>query len=223
MRRVIGDDFWLVTPETLSDWLPPGTLHEAYRTLPQPALRADAIRAALLTTHGGWWWDADTVALRSPETIVENIPQAEAIYTTWTKPPTRVLNGYIYIAPGSQIGRDWLAHVNATLDRDPASVDWCSLGEKTITAMMVDNPNAYLVSRDMFLPIDIDSDVSSFFEPGEFRSMPEHTVCYGLNHSWFIYHHAQDMALPRCEWRSSPLLIHSLLDRAATLNEAYYA
>lgn len=218
MQRVCGDACVIVTPETVGDYLSSGTLHDAYRTLPQPALRADAIRAALLATHGGWWWDADTVALRSPDIVLDTIPQAEAIYTTWTKPPIRVLNGYIYVAPGSQIGRDWLAHVNATLDRDPKSVDWCSLGEKTITAMMLDNPNAYRVSRDIFLPIDIDSDVARFFEPGWSWPLPGRTVCFGLNHSWFMYHHAKDMLLPREQWSASPLRIHRLLHYADTLN-----
>lgn len=221
MQRVCGDACVIVTPETVGDYLSSGTLHDAYRTLPQPALRADAIRAALLATHGGWWWDADTVALRSPDIVLDTIPQAEAIYTTWTKPPIRVLNGYIYVAPGSQIGRDWLAHVNARLDRDPTSIDWCSLGEKTITDMVLDNPNAYRVSRDVFLPIDIDCDVELFFkeqETSEYR-LPLHSVCFGLNHSWFMFHHAKDMLLPRTRWWSSPLMIHQLLNYAHFCNE----
>ena len=225
MARVIGYDFCLITPERLSDWLPAGTLHDAYRTLPQPALRADCIRAALLATHGGWWWDADTVAIQSPDVILDLIPQAEAFYTTWTKPPTRVLNGYIYVAPESQIGRDWLAHVNATLDRDPSSVDWCSLGEQAITAMMLDNPNAYRVNREVFLPIDIDSNVEEFFvaENSSKYDLSEHSVCFGLNHSWFMYHHARDMLMPQSEWWSSPLVIHQLLYWADNNNKVYYA
>lgn len=223
MARVLGDDFHLVTPETLGGWLRHGELHDAYRTLPQPALRADAIRAALLAAHGGWWWDADTVAFRSPSELLAKIPQADAIYTTWSRPPTRVLNGYIYVAPGSQIGCDWLAHVNTTLDRDPASVDWCSLGEKVITDMMIANPNAYSVSREVFLPIDIDSHVASFFMADDFRGLvPKHSVCFGLNHSWFMFHRGRDMTLPRAEWSSSPLLIHRLLTWAAN-NEEHHA
>lgn len=221
MARVLGDDFRLVTPETVDQWLPPDTLHPAYKTLPQPALRADAIRAALLAVYGGWWWDADTVAICRPDRLLAENPGAEALYTTWTRAPLRVLNGYVWVRPGSTLSARWLEHVNRTLERDATSVDWCSLGEQLLTGLMTAFPQAVRIPRQLVLPIDIDSNVAEFFQPGKFWSMSDRAVCYGLNHSWFMYHHGPHMLLPRAEWGGSPLLIHSLLHWATQLNEEY--
>jgi hypothetical protein len=228
MARVLGDDFHLVTPETVNQWVPPGTLHPAWRGLPQPALRADCLRAALLAVHGGWWWDADTVAIDSPLSLHKRHRNAEALYTTWTKAPVRVLNGYIYIRHGSKLATKWLAGVNDSLHRD-RHIEWCSLGEKLITDMMLSEPKAVRFSRGIVLPIDIDESVSQFFDPADWRlSVCSHGLsshcsppCFGLNHSWFWFHRRADILLPRAQWPKSPLLIHQLLDWAATLNECH--
>jgi hypothetical protein len=206
MQRVCHDvNFHIVTPDTINDYLL-NTLNPRYLQLPQPALRADAIRAALLATYGGWWWDADTIALQSPTSL----PIAPAIYMTWTNPPRRILNGYIYLE--STVAKPWLDNVNFMLESDFDSIDWCSLGEKLLTDTIPNLPGAIEIDRSRFLPIDIDSSVADFFSsryPSDLIN--DNTICFGLNYSWFMYHHRKDMLLPQDEWKNSPLLIHKLL------------
>lgn len=222
MARVIGQAFHLVTPANIDEWLPDNMLHPAYKTLPQPALRADAIRAALLATHGGWWWDADTIALHSPDWLLRRYPDAEAIYGIWDRNPIRVFNGYIWIRPGSEISSQWLQHVNDALAANPNDVSWCSLGEKLLTRLVGDHPYAVRVERVTFLPIDIDSEVQRFFLDERYYDLEwTKAVCVGLNHSWFMFHRGRDMTLPMAEWKHSPLLIHKLLKDAVALNERY--
>ena len=162
MKRVcnhFGINFYIVTPETVSSFISPGTLHKNYLKLRQPALKADCIRAALLVEHGGWWWDADTIALKPP-LILKN---KEAIYMVWDKAPTRVLNGYIYFQKGHPTAIAWLEKINQMLASDVEAIDWCDLGEKILTEKLIENAAAYRISRNTFLPIDIDSNVREFF------------------------------------------------------------
>jgi hypothetical protein len=203
------DDFHLTTPENLHRYLPAGVLREEYLSLPQPALRADAIRAALLATHGGWWWDADTVAIRKPP----DVGGARAIYMTWHNLPRRVLNGYLYMEQGVAI--PWLDLVNRRLRESSMTVDWCILGESMLSDSLPATDGAVEVDRAMFLPIDIDSEVYRFFDPGNpMDLMNDRTVCFGLNYSWFMYHRRREMLMPPEQWGDSPLLIHRLLTYA---------
>ena len=205
-------DFHLVTPDNLKIYLPDGVLDPRYAQLPQPALRADAIRAALLATHGGWWWDADTVVFCDPL----HLPAAPALYMTWTKLPRRVLNGYIYLE--KTFAEPWLDSVNKSLRDGVETVRWCSLGEELLTNRLTRSPEAVELPRRLFLPIDIDADVKSFFLPGDFVSyLQSDTVCFGLNFSWFMYHRREEMLLGREFWAKSPLLVHRLLDYARNL------
>ncbi|MBV6343458.1 hypothetical protein HWQ67_17945 [Candidatus Magnetobacterium casensis] len=220
--RIAGIGFRLVTPEDLSDYVPTGYLEERYRSLKDVGQRVDCIRAALLARHGGWWWDADTVCVH-PSFLKLGIPPHEylsqlcngatAVYTVWDREPRRVLNGYVYVDK-SPLATTWLAKVNAKL-QEPEEPVWCDLGEKILTPLFSAQEQARQVDRRMFLPIDIDSNVKRFFEPGNPQDLvTEQTICFGLNHSWFWYHRRRDMQLPRERWASSLLLIHQLLHLA---------
>jgi hypothetical protein len=210
-----GLEFTCVTPENVRTFLPPGTIHENYLKLQQPALRADCIRAALLARYGGWWWDADTVGINYPSKSIVN-PES-ALYMIWDKAPRRILNGYIYIPPDATIAKMWLGTVNGALMDDYEHIDWCSLGEGVLTNLLPEL-GAMQIDRSTFLPIDIDSSVGLFFGEEDFHKyLTHHTVCFGLNHSWFMYHRAEAMNLPSSEWSKSPLLIHKLLEHARRL------
>lgn len=205
-------DFVLTTPQNLQDYIPSDLLHPNYLQLKQPELRADCVRAVLLATHGGWWWDADTVALKDPELLHIRHPNASVLYCQWKKDPLRVLNGYIYFRPGSTTAQQWLALINRQLACDPADVSWCSLGEKLLTILVHGDSTAMLLDRSTCLPIDIDSDVELFFQPGDPEDyVTQNSICFGLNHSWFMYHKPREINLPLAAWLSSPLLIHRLL------------
>jgi hypothetical protein len=208
MSNVLGDDFTLVTPETLRDYIPEGTLHESYRNLPLVALKTDAIRVALLATHGGWWWDADTVALCKPTMLPDDRP----LYATWTNPPRRVLNGYVHLPKETAGG--WLEQVNHRL-ADGQRVSWCDLGEGLLSDVLATDPRSQEIPLRLLLPIDIDSGVRRFFLPGDPKDhITEDTICFGLNYSFFMYHHRDVMMMPEETWGESPLLIHRLLDLA---------
>jgi hypothetical protein len=215
MQRACGDSLVIVTPETLGNYLSSDALHENYRKLPEIAVRVDCIRAALLATHGGFWWDADTIGLRDPQTLLHFHPNVECLYATWNRPPRRVLNGYIYFKPKSNLASRWLKTINEYLDDDLESIIWGSLGEGILTPLVVGNSSCEEVSLYTFLPIDIDSNVKAFFEPGDFNEHIHNvTVCYGLNHSWFNYWKKSAITAPESTWAASSLLIHQLLHYA---------
>ncbi len=220
MCRQSDIKFNLLTPKTLCEHLPPNMLHENYRKLSQVATKAGAIRAALLATHGGWWWDADTIALQSPAPLAESYPGASILFTTWTKQPRRAINGYIYAKPDSTAARSWLNQVNYKLEHHlELAGQWTELGEKILTPVVNGHTDCVEVPRELFLPIDIDSNVKQFFVPGNWQDsiVSQDTVCFGLNHSYFMHWHTKVMELsPNC-WVDSPLLIHSLLDYARGL------
>jgi len=202
----------ILIPETVDCQLG-DALHPNYKKLPEPALRADCIRAALLAVHGGWWVDADTLAWGSVEALHRTYATAaKPMYTVWTKLPIRVLNGYIYFPPGHPLAENWLWEVNRCLTEETSLIKWCSLGEVLLTKRLFGNPTAIQFPRELVLPIDIDYSVETFFsnEDPEDYVVPG-AVCYGLNHSWFMYHKPEDMMVPRSAWGTSPLLIHKLL------------
>jgi hypothetical protein len=208
MATACGDDFHLITPETLLDYISPGRINDRHGKL-QPAIRTCCIRAALLAEYGGWWWDADTIALRSPQELTQKHDSAAGIYLTWDEEPQRVLNGYIYLTRDA--AAEWLGRINWTLTNDFDNIRWCSMGEGILTPLLLDNPEAVHVPRRLFLPIDVDSSVETFFNEGNPQTyMCPDTVSFGLNHSYFMYHHRDLMTPP---WDGS-LLIHRLL-RAA--------
>ncbi|MFH1737522.1 MAG: capsular polysaccharide synthesis protein [bacterium] len=200
----------IITPATLREYIGNNTLHPRYESISDVAIRADCIRAALLATHGGWWWDADTIILHGfpPVSLLMRCFQgAHAIYTTWDRPPLRALNGYIYMAPGCDVAKEWLARLNARLERKDG-IAWAELGETILTPLLVESNSAWRIDRNTVLPVDIDSHVEAFFSEQEpLDWVRSGTVCFGLNHSYFMYHHGDIMSRP---WDSG-LLIHRLL------------
>jgi hypothetical protein len=213
-----GVEFRVVTPENLREFVNPTMIHSAYRRLPGPALRADCVRAALLAARGGWWWDADSLGLHPAAGLLIRYGNPQVAYMTWTKPPRRVINGYLYVAPGCGLAAEWLARINAMLRRrDRRCRIWGQLGEVILNELVSDRPGYVEIDRRLFLPVDIDSSVSDFFERMDFRPylLPE-TVLFGLNHSWFVHHRRADVTLPPAEWGESPLLVHRLLHHVRT-------
>lgn len=206
MAKVLGNELSILNPDSAKE-LVGNNLNPNWQILSQPALKADALRAALLALYGGWWWDADTIAIRKPKLDYT----ASVIYATWTKDPVRVLNGYIWSTKDSTLATKWLDSVNAALEH-PDRVDWTSIGEKLLTGLVLNDPTAVRVDRRLLLPVDIDSDVTHFFED---RCLQQYLsldpICFGLNHSWFMYHKSKEMAVE--SW-GKDLLIHKLLRHA---------
>ncbi|MBV6343459.1 glycosyltransferase [Candidatus Magnetobacterium casense] len=163
-------EFHLLAPETVEGYLSPGLLHERYKEIPQIGPKVSAIRAALLAKYGGWWWDADTIVLRSPEKLMQKYPNANVLYMTWTRLPLRILNGYIYAKAGSEPALLWLERINYLLEHDfETATKWLELGEKVITPLFRDRLDCVEVDRRLFLPIDFDTDPYVFFREGDFR------------------------------------------------------
>lgn len=176
--------FHLVTPHTLANYIDTTQLPENFAKLTEPAHRADYLRAALLAQHGGFWFDADTVGLQDPADLADNV---DLLYCVWSNQPRRVLNGYVYAQPGSALARQWLEALNARLIDHAADAPWTALGEGILTPLVDAAPTTTRqVERTVFLPIDVDNNVRAF----ALRQRPEyylqaHSVCFGLNHSFF--------------------------------------
>ena len=219
--NISGVEFHLVTPGNLHNFIGVGDLHPNYKKLRLPNMASNCVRVALLAKYGGWWWDADTVGLKSPLEVNRANPDAEMLYMTWTKPPRRILNGYIYARPESLIVRKWLEQINYKVEHDFEKANtWLELGEKLLTPLLNDRPGCVEIERRLFLPVDIDAHVPRFFKVINFKKyLSEDTVCYGLNHSWFNHNRHGKINMPPHRWKNSPLLIHQLLQFARENSE----
>jgi hypothetical protein len=201
--------FHHITPFNLNYYLPNGIPHKL-QYVHHPAIRADYIRVQLLTNYGGFYFDADTIGLNCPSPLAS---EHDLLYCVWTKPPKRVLNGYVYCKPNSELAKEWACVLEEKANTFTGQPGWGSWGEKILTPL-VDSNNYYTQQLPLstFLPIDIDSEVETLFakkSPDKF--IKENTVCFGLNHSWMMDKRPTEMKCDLSRMRHSPLLIHRLI------------
>lgn len=224
-RRVCRrSQFILLTPQNLLRYLPGREIPDGFSRFRQPAHRADVIRALTLARYGGLWCDADSLMLQDPQTLLDDYPDASVIYSSWTNPPLRVMNGYVYSHPQRGCAREWAEGVCRVLsDGFDEESGWGKLGEGVLTPLVPAWPGAVRVPVDTFLPVEIDREVEEFFRPttreGQFwELLQEHTVAIGLNHSYFLYHHGPDVKTAPARWHKSNLMIHRMLSYVHLMN-----
>lgn len=189
-------------------------LNPRWRSLPLMCWKADCIRMALLSETGGWWIDADTVMIKPLSTI--DVGDAPCAYFTWSRPPRRIPNGYVYM--NAQFASRMLEKINAKLetwngDRNQA---WTWLGETLLTPLIDSTPGCMELPLSTFQPIEVDHEVVRYFDRGNPEDFikPE-TVAFGLNNTWMMRVHAYNMGIPLPRMRNSGLLIHQLISRSA--------
>ena len=214
-RMVLGEDWKLITPRNLAQFLPDidKILHPNWQRVPEIGPKVCTIRSALLYQYGGMWADADTFWLQHPDLLPDC---KDFMYSIWPNGRRRVQCGYFVVPPRSPVLTRWIEANNRVL-QDEFSLDrdwWLVLGERTLTPA-VDSVSAETTIRvdyRTFLPLDIDSSSHCLFEPGDWEQLtiPE-SVCFGLSNSWMMEHHWDKLLVcPRCVSRS-PLLFHRLL------------
>lgn len=222
MRRTCPG-FVLLTPENIREFVDiDSVLHKKIKDIQEPARKADCYRAAVLYTHGGFYFDCDTIGLKDPSVILEK-NQEECLYCIWSNPPRRILNGNIYLKKGSVIGREWLKNINNALARHAAGtcLKWTSLGELALSPAVDLHPEiSKKIARDHFLPIDVDNNVKEFFRASNHWTewVSDRTVCFGLNNSWMMHNKKQEMLMSPEKQESSKLLVHQLLSDTRKLN-----
>jgi hypothetical protein len=223
--RAGKDRFHLITGENYADYMPTAMIHPRWREIRQLGVRSDCVRACLLAAHGGVYVDADTLAIRSPGELL-GTGRADLRCTQWTHKRGRPLvAGYVAAGDMSLVARQWLENINGLLESDFERVQrdgWCLLGEECLThamsACLHEGALVELFPLEQVLPIEIDTEVESFFECGDpLRRIDGRTLLFGLNHSWFVSRRPDDFRYPE-RWERSPLLIHRLL----TLAEEYW-
>ena len=215
-RHCKRSTFRLLTPETVDEFVPPAVLHPRWKTF-APGIGTDCLRAALLAHHGGLWIDADTVCLKDPEELItRRHDPAQCLYMTWDRPPFRVNTGYIYSPAKYPVAMRWLEGVNSAL-RWAVTLGWMEPGEQMITPMIRQaGSTAWMIPRETFMPIDIDSKVGVFYETRDWREfVADTTIAFGLNHSWMMEHRKPDMDFNAEQMAGSGILIHRLLTEAA--------
>lgn len=201
-----------VIPERFEQYGLDELLHPNWRTIKELGVKSDCVRVAMLAKYGGLYVDADTVMLRSPVGIIDE--SKDCVFMTWTKPPRRVIAGYIYCRPGSPVAQKWLENVNQFLAS--GIWGWTDLGEKCLTpAVDAHLATCEQIPLDTFLPIEIDREVQRFFTTDDYRTLVKpHTIAFGLNHSWMMRVHGRLMLQPAERVQHSPILIHRLLTDA---------
>lgn len=221
IKRMSGD-FELVTPSNVSRFVDVGQFHENFCKTNKPAHRADCIRAMLLKERGGAWIDADTIGWMP---IVDENFGVEFTYYTWTAPPRRVMNGYVYSTKGSSVSQAWLEGVNKALEREN-DASWTKYGEKILTPIIDGLPRvpfsiAEQGPRCTFMPVDVDIAVERYFQDERPEDVATYcTLGFGLNNSWMMHHKKREMSFPEWDWKDSKRLIHRLLHIANQANKA---
>ena len=215
MQKVFGKRLNIVTPETLDQYLPPKLLHENWKRIPQIAPRVCCIRAALIYEHGGWWFDADTVALKQ----APRQPLGGFNYTTWKR--YQILNGYFGAREKNPTTKCWLSFINRVLEyrfEKQGNVWWLTLGEVLLTPSVVMYGGKHFPLRRC-LPLNFSRDPEAFLRPGRIQQyVKKQTICFGLNNSWLMEHALDELNKTPEQQSRSPLLIHSILNRARQIS-----
>jgi hypothetical protein len=76
-RRNSGCQVVLVTPQTLTDYLPDVSRH--ILRIQEMAHKADMIRSMLVALHGGMWLDSDAIVLRDLNWLFDLLEQSEFV------------------------------------------------------------------------------------------------------------------------------------------------
>jgi len=130
----------------------------------------------------------------------------------WTKPPLRVLNGYVYAGKDSELAKKWLEGVNNRLEK--GDIRWCDLGEGILTPLVTNfRPlrGCKLLNIATFLPIEVDKEVELYFTTETWQKyLRPWTVAFGLNNSWMMARKRRMMT--EAAFNSRILLIHRLVE-----------
>lgn len=197
--------FTLITPDNIAKYLP-NRPKQQLADVRLVAHRADYYRAALLYTYGGFWFDADTFPIKTPYHLATD---HDLVYAVWDKEPRRVFNGYVYATAKSRVADQWFNLVSLTLAKK--EFGWTALGESILTPLS-QWKNTKQVPRSTFVPLDVDSNPELLFSRDEpEKYITEDTVCFGLNHSWMMFHYSKHLS------RTKPCncLFHQLLKRVS--------
>lgn len=210
-QKLIGSNFTLLTPDNLHHYVDMSVLPDHWKTL-EVAKKADCIRAVALLQNGGWWLDADTIVIKPFELLQGKSP----VFMTWRKPPRRVINGYFYCPQGHQVAVNWVNNIRTALEQQ--NRNWTAFGEQSLTPAIEQCSEAVEIELATFLPVEVDANVRIFISRwGNWRKfIKEHTVCFGLNHSWLNHNFPNQMT--EQAFRSGQLFIHRLF-RSLVLEE----
>lgn len=198
LAKANGNRLVILTPDNLNQWL--GGLHENWQKIPVIASRVGAIRAAVIYQHGGWWCDADTIAVKAhPPT------PATFSYLQWRY--GSVLNGYFGAPAKHPTTEHWLHAINVLLrDRfDHIQIWWRTLGEILLTPAVL-SCGGRILPLETFLPVDFHKDPEVFLRNGVIGTTNQ-TITIGLNNSWLQEHAATELERP---WNKD-ILIHKIL------------
>lgn len=210
-------EFILITPENVDEYLNGTGLSVWWKSVRNPAHRADCIRVAIINKHGGLWVDCDTIFINPISEFEEYVDfiKSDFIYTRWSD--GRCPNGYFWGKQGNPVTGEWIEKINMILDKKTGGGgQWTSFGEKILTPIINSNKYynvAHKMDRRIFLPINFDRIPWVFFEPLHWSAfVTNQTVAVGLNHSWFN-HHKKQFVQSQTPWDGEEL-IHSIIREA---------
>ena len=150
------------------------------------AHRADFIRAFLLARYGGLWVDADCVAMRSLEPILDQIGEEGCDFIAHRERSGIVSNGFIAARPESRIAAAYYARVGDALRRRQP-LGWTTLGSEPLTAVLGENPHGWReLPTERVQPICW-SRPAEFFEQrddaGHDRALDREAICYMMSNT----------------------------------------
>lgn len=180
-------------------------LNPSYRKIEIPAVRSGFIRVAVLARYGGWWVDADTVALKPLPRSRRNFS-----YINWKR--GRACNAYLFATRKDPLVQEWLYLLNRLLVNYKEIRQWWGApGEAMLTTLVLLHPTKRLAIRQ-FMPFDFSSDPEVFnreISQEEFYNRTKDAKCIALNNSW-LCEHAQELI----STRGSSRLLHRILELA---------
>lgn len=147
-RRNSGAEVLLVTPETLSSYLP--DLEPEVLRIPDPTHKSDMIRTRLVLRYGGMWLDSDAVVLRDLNWLFDRLAAREFIgfnnggALQAERPFVRV-NCFLS-RPGGHIVGEWVRQQREKL---PQTIfEWSEIGASMLNPIC--HSNRHLVDVQPF-------------------------------------------------------------------------
>lgn len=202
----------ILTPENVDDYLVDSGLNNNWKSLERIAHKKDCICVAIINKYGGTWLDTDTVFIRPISLLADYInDEKEFAYLQWDD--GRILNGYFHAKAHSCVTENWLTSINTALSSS-GPYQWTTFGEVILTPLVLwkFKDKCQKLSRETFLPINIDRIPYIFFDTVNYRMfVRQETIAVGLNHSWFMDHFPQVKSKMKSELLEGSFVLHQIM------------
>lgn len=161
-KKNSGVDVVLVTPDTVSDYIP--DIPEMIFEIKELAHKADMIRALLLYHNGGMWLDSDAIVLSDLNWMFDELGNYDFVgfndSGSFIDEPLKVRINCFLARPKSNIMKTWVKYQHQKFPK--IRYTWTEIGTDLLDPIIIENKRKVkLLPFDMICPVRWD-EVSRF-------------------------------------------------------------